>query len=129
MDATAALHAVARNAGRTPAMNAIMAEIAIRLESANAQVLPEHLSGTLNFECDALSRLSEGADLPATLRSVLRVKPRDLVPGFFLSWPKTLLQTTLPNPTLPARLRHMGSESSPGKKRKGKRKRAADQIN
>ena len=38
MDATAALHAISRMAGRTPAMNAIAAEIALRMETAHAEV-------------------------------------------------------------------------------------------
>ena len=68
MDATAALHTAARGAGRTPVMNALAAELAIRMESANAIILPEHLSGTLNFECDALRRLSQGAGTPRRFR-------------------------------------------------------------
>ena len=46
-------------------MNAIASEIAPCLEIAGVQFLPEHLSGTLNFDCDALSRLhKEGIEVP-----------------------------------------------------------------
>ena len=92
MDATAALHTAARGAGRTPVMNALAAELAIRMESANSRMLPEHLSGTLNFECDALSRLSQGAEIPPALAGVRRVNPRPLSPSFFLAWPRALLE-------------------------------------
>ena len=67
LDATAALHAAMRCAGRTPIMNAIAAEIALRLESASVRVIPEHLSGTFNFQCDAFSRLAIGAHIPSCL--------------------------------------------------------------
>ena len=91
-DAAAALHDAARLAGRTPAMSAIAAELALRLESAQVHVQPEHLSGTLNFECDALSRLSQGASIPKTLANVQRSEPRRRSPSFFWAWPRDLLQ-------------------------------------
>ena len=53
LDATAALHSILRASGRTPAMNAVAAEVAIRLTIAQIELQGEHLSGTLNFECDA----------------------------------------------------------------------------
>ena len=84
MDATAALHAIMRAAGRTPAMNAIAAEVALRLEVAGVHLLPEHLSGTLNFDCDALSRLQKkGIDIPEKLIKVPRHIPKPRVPGYF----------------------------------------------
>ena len=77
-DATAALFSAARLAGRTPAMKAIAVEIAIRLESADVSLSPEHLPGALNFECDALNRLAQGAAIPERLQEVQRSssKPR-----------------------------------------------------
>ena len=75
-DATAALFAAARMAGRTAAMNAIAVEIAIRLESAQVILSPEHFRGTLNFECDALSRLAQGAKVPERLLGVERALPK-----------------------------------------------------
>ena len=92
-DATAALHDAARLAGRTPAMNAIAAELALRLESAQVHAQPEHLSGTLSFECDALSRLSQGASIPKTLANVQRSEPRRRSPFFFWAWPRDPLRT------------------------------------
>ncbi|CAK0883204.1 unnamed protein product, partial [Prorocentrum cordatum] len=68
-DATAALFSAARLAGRTPLMNALAAELALRFESANVHVSLEHVAGTLNFECDALSRISQGAAIPRSLRA------------------------------------------------------------
>ena len=82
-DATAALFAAARLAGRTTAMNAIAVEIAIRLESAQVCLSPEHFRGTLNFECDALSRLAQGAAIPASLASVPRSLPKPRARHFF----------------------------------------------
>jgi hypothetical protein len=93
MDATAALHASMRAAGRTPLMNALAAELALRLESAAVSLIPEHLSGILNFECDALSRLSEGAEVPRILRGAQRVRPRLLEAAFFWAWPRALFTT------------------------------------
>ena len=93
MDATAALHAVMRAAGRTPAMNAIASEIALRLEIAGVQFLPEHLSGTLNFDCDALSRLhKEGIEVPKKLVGIPRTTPKDRVQSFF--WGSSSRQST-----------------------------------
>lgn len=82
-DATAALYAAARLAGRTAAMNAIAVEIAIRLESAQVCLSPEHLRGALNFECDALSRLAQGAAVPERLLHVSRSSPKPRRQQFF----------------------------------------------
>ena len=92
-DATAALHDAQRMAGRTPAMNALAAELALRFESAQVHITPEHLSGTLNFQCDALSRISQGAEVPQVLRSRPRASPRPRLPSFFWAWPRSLLST------------------------------------
>ncbi|CAK0867373.1 unnamed protein product, partial [Prorocentrum cordatum] len=67
LGATAALRALLRAAGGAPAMNAVAAEIALRLECAGVQVVPEHLAGMFDFECDALSRIGEGAEMPGSL--------------------------------------------------------------
>ena len=82
-DATAAIFSAARLAGRTPAMNAIAVEIAIRLESAEVTLSPEHLRGALNFECDALSRLAQGAAVPERLQDVQRSWPKPRQQQFF----------------------------------------------
>jgi len=82
-DATAALFSAARLAGRTPAMNAIAVEIAIRMESAEVTLSPEHLRGALNFECDALSRLAQGAAVPERLQNVPRTLPKPRRQQFF----------------------------------------------
>jgi len=90
-DATAALHDVARMAGRTPAMNAMAAELALRFESAQVHVTTEHFNSTLNFECDALSRLSKGAAMPGALRGVAQAQSRQRDAAFFWAWPRALL--------------------------------------
>ena len=87
MDATAALHAISRLSGRTPAMNAVAAEIALRLETAGVEMAPEHVTGTMNFQCDALSRLTEQKKVPTILHGVRRDEVRPRVPSFFWSWP------------------------------------------
>ena len=89
-DATAALFASRREAGRTPAMNALCAEIALRVEVAAIQLKHEHYVAVLNFEADALSRLSRGATMPSRLAHV----ERPLVPArsfsSFWAWPREL---------------------------------------
>ena len=92
-DATAALHDAVKMSGRTPAMNAIAAELALRFESAQVHFTPEHLNGTLNFHCDALSRLAQGAAVPKALLGTPRVSPRPRVPAFFWAWPRELLSS------------------------------------
>jgi hypothetical protein len=92
-DATAALHDVARMAGRTPAMNALAAELALRFESAQVHFWAEHFNGTLNFECDALSRLAQGAAMPGILKGIPQAKTRQRAADFFWAWPRALLQS------------------------------------
>ena len=89
-DATAALFAAERGAGRTPAMNALSAEIALRLESAMVAFSTEHYRGSLNFECDALSRLAKGALVPSRQLDVRRDVPMPRSAGFFWAWPQAL---------------------------------------
>ena len=89
-DATAALHSAHRSAGRTPIMNALSVEIALRMESAMVHMDLEHYRGSINFECDALSRLAQGAEIPSRLLDIPQtlLQPRSL--SFFWGWPKTL---------------------------------------
>ena len=91
-DAMAALHATQRSAGRTPIMNALSAEVALRLESAMVHVSLEHYRGTLNFECDALSRLSQGAVIPERLLELPRSCLKERRHSFFWAWPRVLLE-------------------------------------
>jgi hypothetical protein len=90
-DATAALYNTIRMAGRTPAMNALAAEVALRLESAHVSAVAEHISGTLNFHCDALSRLAQGAAVPQMLQAIQRDVPKPRTAAFFWAWPRALL--------------------------------------
>ena len=94
MDATAALYTIINQSGKTPVMNALAAEVALRMECADIQTIPEHLTGTLNFECDALSRLSQGASVPAALHDVRREVPKERSEQFFWAWPRTLSIST-----------------------------------
>jgi hypothetical protein len=137
LDATAALHASVRGAGRTPFMNALAAELALRLESAAVSMVPEHLSGILNFECDALSRLAQGAAVPRALDGALRVHPRLLSQDFFWAWPRSLLRTRRGHAdacgpgafgslvgTSQSLARHAPKPNSRARARAGKRRRA-----
>ena len=89
-DATAALFSANRAAGRTPAMNAIAAELSLRMEAAQVSLEAEHYRGSLNFECDALSRLSQGAQMPTSLLRVPRSTPKPRTAFFFWAWPRDL---------------------------------------
>ena len=102
MDATAALFSIMKSTGKTPVMNAMCAEIALRLECARVQTVPEHLTGTLNFDCDALSRLSTGSEIPVALRGVLRAHPRLRSASFFWAWPRSLRSLAQGPPTHPS---------------------------
>jgi hypothetical protein len=93
-DPLAALYDIAKGAGRTPAMNALAAEIALRFESAQVHSASEHISGTLNFQCDALSRLSQGAAVPTSLRAVPQASARPRSASFFWAWTKELLEAS-----------------------------------
>ena len=73
-------------------MNALAAEIALRLESAQIVLTTEHFCADLNVECDALSRLAQGKEIPSRLLSVARALPRSRVPSFFWAWPREILE-------------------------------------
>jgi hypothetical protein len=90
-DAAAALFASRRKAGRTPAMNALCAEIALRCEEAQVHLREELVRGALNFEADTLSRLSEGVDIPERLLGVALIIQKSRLPSFFWAWPRQLL--------------------------------------
>ena len=94
-DATAALFNVRTLSGKTPAMNALTAEIALRLESVGVETAPEHLSGVLNFECDAFSREAQGAAVPERLRGLPRLWPPPRVPSWWWAWPRDLSHAVL----------------------------------
>ena len=71
-------------------MNAIAAEIALRLEIGKVEFQAEHLTGTLNFDCDALSRLAmEGKKVPQKLVAVRRDVVPHRGPSFFWGWPES----------------------------------------
>ena len=85
-DATAALGCVDNLAGKTTAMNAIAAEIALRLECAQVRIHTEHYKASLNKECDALSRLSQGATISTRRHKVPRVTPKARNSSYFWGW-------------------------------------------
>ena len=72
-----------RAQGKTQLMNAIAAEIAIRLECARVLLGREHFQETLNIQCDALSRISEGANIPSCV-SEARCDTRETRSAFIL---------------------------------------------
>ena len=54
---------------------------------------PEHLSDTLNFECQALSRLAQdGAKVPEALNAAQQASSRPRLPSFFGARPRALLE-------------------------------------
>ena len=57
----------------------------------------EHFRAVLNFECDALSRLAKGYQVPKSLLEVPRASPPERAKAFFLAWPADL--ATGPAPT------------------------------
>ena len=74
-------------------MYALAAELALTFESAQVHTVAVHLSGTLNYECDALSRLTKGeAKVPAMLDKVERARPRPRQLAFSWAWPPALLE-------------------------------------
>ena len=73
-------------------MNARCAEVALRCESAQIDLREEHLRGAFNFQADALSRLSGGADVPERLSGVIRFVPKQRTPAFYWAWPRQLLK-------------------------------------
>ena len=82
-DATAALYAVNRLSSRTSTMNNLVAEISIRCEPKHIRLTLGHLRAVYSIEADALSRLSEGATLPASLAGVPRARaPVRVAQGF-----------------------------------------------
>ena len=68
-------------------MNALAAEIAIKMESLQCELLMgEHVPGTFNFVADALSRLDKGKPLPTSLHDSERRDPPERGEGFDKAW-------------------------------------------
>ena len=78
--------------GKTPAVNALAAKIALRLECANIFTVPEHVAGKLNCDCDAFSRISQRAQRLAILNNLRRDVPKPRQPDFFGGWLAALLR-------------------------------------
>ena len=71
-----------------PLVNALAAEISLTLEELRADVLVgEHLRGILNVQADALSRLTEGKQMPKELKGVKERAPPPRDDEFYLAWP------------------------------------------
>ena len=85
-DIWAALNATMKMASSTPSMNALGAEIGIRMASYRAYFQVAHVPGVCNVECDALSRLSCGYQVPASLLEVARTGGTSRRGSFFLAW-------------------------------------------
>eukprot|EP00435_Cladocopium_sp_Y103_P016613 s3999_g4.t1 len=74
LDSESALRVAVKLASPHPVVNRLAAEMALRLESLNAEALTgQHWRNVINLEADALSRLTEGKEVPARLRCL----PRD----------------------------------------------------
>eukprot|EP00971_Amphidinium_carterae_P306697 6095127-Amphidinium_carterae.2 len=79
-------------------MNAIPAELDIRLEHINLQLIPQHVPVAMNLEADPLSRLSEGmlALLPYRVWQnfpQLKVPAPCRTADWLKAWPKELAQS------------------------------------
>ena len=88
-DSTGSLHSILKNKASSPIMNAFVAEICLELEAQGQEIwCGRHVSGTSNFEADALSRIAEGKHIPERFATL----PRRAVPsrseGFFRAWPR-----------------------------------------
>ena len=90
-DNTATLQAAMDLKSGKPLMNAMAGEVALRLDRLRSQMaMTEHIPGLLNIEADALSRLSAGKELPASLRSSKRFKVPLRDSDFWMCWPQEL---------------------------------------
>ena len=88
-DSKAALGAALKLSSPRPLMNAIAAEISLMLERFQIQSLRgDHFRGSINVEADALSRLGEGAEIPASLTDVPRASAPDRGSKFYKAWPR-----------------------------------------
>ena len=79
--------------GKTPSMNALAAELGLRLQKHDISMTTEHYRGELNVDCDALSRLAQGHKIPEHLLCVERVIPPERDHNLFWAWPREILQT------------------------------------
>ena len=89
-DSWAALQATMKMASSTPAMSALGAEIGIRTPSCKAYFHVAHIRGLLNVDCDALSRLSCGYEVPENLLGAHRTEAPPRRGSFFLAWPRRM---------------------------------------
>ena len=87
-DNTAALQAALNFQASSPIMQYLAAEVALELESQTLDMLwGTHIRGVANHEADALSRLSQGAAIPSSLRHVNRLEVPLRDSSFFRAWP------------------------------------------
>ena len=71
-----------------PVLNALAAEAALVLEEIGTDiVVGQHYRGILNVEADALSRLTEGKSIPASLAHLQASKAPARDDRFFRAWP------------------------------------------
>ena len=90
-DNTATMTAAMAMKSPTGTMNAIAAEMSLRLDRRRANFhVAEHIPGLLNFIADALGRLGTGAKLPECLDTARRFSApsRSRESGFLLCWPQ-----------------------------------------
>ena len=100
VDSKAAMGAALKLASPRPLVNTIAAEIALELENLRADALaPEHFRGILNVEADALSRLSEGKQIPTRLLKAINKKVPARDHHFFRAWPAEWAQAGCLNAT------------------------------
>ena len=88
-DNITALEAASRYKSPRPLINAMAAEMALRMDKLRTEMtMCEHIPGILNVEADALSRLSVGKDLPKELREARRLQAPARTDDFWKCWPQ-----------------------------------------
>ena len=87
-DNQTAMTAAMKYKSTKPLMNLVAGEIALRLERLRSDLaVAQHVPGVLNVEADALSRLTEGKEVPECVRGVPRRAAPDRTGAFWLAWP------------------------------------------
>ena len=89
VDNTATLSAAMLLKSSSPVMNAVAAEVSLRIDRLRTSLeFAEHIPGALNFLADALSRLTAGAKLPEVLVTAVRFPAPSRSGDVWRTWPQ-----------------------------------------
>ena len=93
-DNTATIQAALQFQASSPIMMQLCAELSLLLETTHvSSVMAQHVPGTLNVICDALSRLSQGAQFPSDLEQCKCLSPPKRDESFYMAWPEVQNRT------------------------------------